>query len=240
MSNGTYLVHHGVKGMHWGVRRYQNYDGSYKNGADGQYSTKGISDKNKRRLKTAAAVVGTAAVVGLAGYGAYKYGDKILWNTPVSALAKATNSANGKVLQEHINRTEAEVDKIVKTLDAQRATISKIDVNKVEVGRTTVDRVVGNTATARKVRFNQASINTFLNNAEYKKEKAIKNLNRYSKDYTEQLRRIEKDYSDEIQKWRTIGDKLKASGKIHADVSENFADLIRGMSLEDLKRMDLW
>lgn len=31
------LMHHGVKGQKWGIRRYQNEDGSYKTGSEGRY-----------------------------------------------------------------------------------------------------------------------------------------------------------------------------------------------------------
>lgn len=34
---GNELYHHGVKGQKWGVRRYQNTDGSYKANAEGRY-----------------------------------------------------------------------------------------------------------------------------------------------------------------------------------------------------------
>ena len=33
----NYIAHHGIKGQKWGVRRYQNEDGSYKSGAEGRY-----------------------------------------------------------------------------------------------------------------------------------------------------------------------------------------------------------
>ena len=46
------LIHHGIKGMHWGVRRYQNPDGTR------------IGSNKKQKLKKAAKVAGGAAVVG--------------------------------------------------------------------------------------------------------------------------------------------------------------------------------
>ena len=39
------LYHHGIKGQHWGVRRYQNKDGSYKSGAEGRYAPHAFSAK---------------------------------------------------------------------------------------------------------------------------------------------------------------------------------------------------
>lgn len=46
------LYHHGVKGMHWGVRRYQNPDGTYTN-AGKRHRTDGWSEdaKNVHELK---------------------------------------------------------------------------------------------------------------------------------------------------------------------------------------------
>lgn len=49
------LMHHGIKGMHWGVRRYQNYDGTR------------MGFNKKQKLKKAAKVAGGAAVVGVVG-----------------------------------------------------------------------------------------------------------------------------------------------------------------------------
>ena len=51
------LMHYGVEGQKWGVRRYQNEDGSYKAGADGRYApkTRGVYGINERHYRRKAA-----------------------------------------------------------------------------------------------------------------------------------------------------------------------------------------
>lgn len=89
------LQHHGIKGQKWGVRRFQNEDGTwtaagrerYGNGGETRSAsgtaaanakkaerkkTGGMSDETKARLKTAAKVGAVVAGTALATYGAYK------------------------------------------------------------------------------------------------------------------------------------------------------------------------
>lgn len=41
------LAHHGIKGQHWGIRRYQNYDGSYTQAGMKRYN-KSLEEYNKK------------------------------------------------------------------------------------------------------------------------------------------------------------------------------------------------
>lgn len=51
-DNDGYLSHHGVKGMHWGIRRYQNPDGSLTNAGKLRYSVKSEADIVKSKATT--------------------------------------------------------------------------------------------------------------------------------------------------------------------------------------------
>ena len=70
------LYHYGIKGQKWGVRRYQNKDGTLTSAGKKRYDTnestktksKGLTDKQKKALKTGVAIAGTI----LLAYGAHK------------------------------------------------------------------------------------------------------------------------------------------------------------------------
>ena len=88
--NDEVLIHHGIKGQRWGIRRFQNEDGTRtaagrareRNGEQGtptksSSERKGLSDGQKEAFKKVAVTAGVAIVTGLAVYGASKYSDVI-------------------------------------------------------------------------------------------------------------------------------------------------------------------
>lgn len=72
LFSDSYLEHHGILGMKWGVRRFQNKDGSLTSAGKKRKSSnekkRGLSDGQKRALK----IAGGVAVGALATYGGYK------------------------------------------------------------------------------------------------------------------------------------------------------------------------
>ena len=70
MDDHIYLAHHGIKGQKWGVRRFQNKDGSLTDQGKRRYLSDETKGKIKKAAKVAAGVAGAAAI----GYGVYKVG----------------------------------------------------------------------------------------------------------------------------------------------------------------------
>ena len=85
--DSLYLAHHGVKGQKWGVRKYQNEDGSYKPGAEHRYDPDGTPPRQSKASQTINSIkskarnvdwkkvakIGAGVAAGaLVAYGAYK------------------------------------------------------------------------------------------------------------------------------------------------------------------------
>ena len=71
LTRKDYLVHHGILGQKWGVRRYENEDGTLTPEGKERYSSNTRNEKFKKALKIGAALVGTA-LVAYGGYKVYK------------------------------------------------------------------------------------------------------------------------------------------------------------------------
>lgn len=111
MNENEVLIHHGIKGQKWGIRRFQNEDGTRtaagkareRNGEQGSAPTassqkKGLNDAQKATLKKVAIGAGVAAATGLAVYGAMKYSDA------VKTEAFKRTVENGKEAMKALNK----------------------------------------------------------------------------------------------------------------------------------------
>lgn len=69
------LYHYGILGQKWGVRRYQNRDGTLTNAGKKRYSTatnETSENSNKQKIKKAVKIGAIVAGTALAAYGGYK------------------------------------------------------------------------------------------------------------------------------------------------------------------------
>ena len=70
------LYHHGIKGQKWGVRRFQNEDGTRTEAGKERYSgsprDKNTSVDRKEKIKKAAKIVGATVGAAALAYGGYK------------------------------------------------------------------------------------------------------------------------------------------------------------------------
>ena len=114
-NEGAYLAHHGVKGQRWGVRRFQNPDGS-------------LTEKGKRRIKT------------LQGKSDKLDAKKVKPNSPKNKASYALNNHDSKVATKNADKAHtkyvqeakkaAEYDDYITKHQNKEA---KIDLKKIKI-----------------------------------------------------------------------------------------------------------
>lgn len=84
MEQNLYLQHHGIQGQKWGVRRYQNKDGTLTSEGKARRLKNGtqkisLTPEQRAKIKKDVIIGATAVGTGLAVYGLYKTGqlDKV-------------------------------------------------------------------------------------------------------------------------------------------------------------------
>lgn len=129
MSNGT-LCHHGIKGMKWGIRRYQNKDGSFTPAGEKRWAKKDArSDRDMRNLEETAKKAGTAMQRHLEFMDKHKSGNLYIYNR--NLLAEA-------------NKRSKDVDKMVLKLSKKYDLVSVIPEKDIQTGKMYVDVTIDN------------------------------------------------------------------------------------------------
>lgn len=129
MDDHTYLAHHGIKGQKWGVRRFQNKDGSYTNEGKRRYLSEETKGKIKKAAKVAAGVAGAAAI----GYGVYKVGKASGRYRDVQNLRRKAREA-AILGEDQFARSRASAD-LIRSIRSQNVSSPVKNATLRELGR---------------------------------------------------------------------------------------------------------
>lgn len=109
----NYLVHHGIKGMHWGIRRYQNADGSLTSAGRSKYGVgpkrKSSGSKPTRSERRAAKKQAKAAIENAKKLAKQKAEHDRKMKTSAGAASEAINSSIDE-LREQTAKYKAAAD----------------------------------------------------------------------------------------------------------------------------------
>ncbi len=102
MQGDYTLYHHGIKGQRWGIRRFQNKDGSYT--SEGKKHRDETESSSKVKIKKAIKIGAAVAATALVAYGSYK-------------VYKLAGDHADTILKGRLYAQKAKVDKALQTFD---------------------------------------------------------------------------------------------------------------------------
>lgn len=136
-----YLAHHGILGMKWGLRRYQNNDGSLTPAGKNRYagpSNPRHKPSNAKKLAKQRAANLEKARKARAEKKAYE-----------EARKKALDSGNAtEVLKYKKGSSQAELDAALRRINTERS-LSEISARETAKGKATIDKIIDTADTWR-------------------------------------------------------------------------------------------